>query len=98
MIILNEWIKSLSTSENAQNYFHFLLSFKNGLARAITKFGNNVIIKSDSWRTCETKYLVTKLIKNYNEYFSSKNIEALIDIINYSLMLLERQLNEVEVI
>lgn len=89
---MDEWLKNLATPSNTQNYFTFLFSFKNALAEAITKFGNNIIEKSDSWVNCNIDYLNEKLTKNYNEYYEHGNIDSLTDIVNYALMLLERVL------
>lgn len=80
------------------NHLNFLQMFKRPLNEAIQKYYESLDEKGDSWRTCNIERLRHKLQSNYTTFniYSSKLMRkrALVNIINYSLMLYQRECEE----
>jgi len=95
--IYDMFFKNLKKNAVLQNYAKFLTHFKIPLNLAIGKYSNEMQKKKETWRDCNISYLRQKLKEHYigynlnNRLKGQEKIERLVNIVNYSLMLIIRE-------
>lgn len=72
----------------------FVITFNKAIRRCKDKFDFRRKDYGDSWKTCDTSYLKKRLSQEYDAWCSDEAINNLVDIVNFGLMILQRNISE----